>query len=59
METSIAVALIAAIGTVLAALVQKGRQENKDDHALVMTGLARIENKIDTHLQDHSRHGMK
>lgn len=52
-------ALIAAIGTVLAALVQKGRQENKTDHALVMTGLARIETKIDNHLQDHSRQSMK
>jgi len=35
MDSTIVVAIIAAIGGILAALVQKGRKENKDDHNVV------------------------
>jgi hypothetical protein len=58
-ETAVVVALITAVGGVLAALVTKGRQENKDDHASVMRGIERIEGKIDGHINDHAQAGMK
>lgn len=35
MTEAIIVAVIAAVGGVLAALVQKSRKENKDDHGIV------------------------
>lgn len=55
MSEAIVVAAIAAIGGVLAALIQTGRKENKSDHNLVVQGMARIENKIDGHIGDHAR----
>jgi len=51
---AIIVAIIAAVGGVLVALVQKGRKENKDDHAMVVDALGRIEEKIDGHINDHA-----
>jgi len=49
----ITVAVIGAVGTVLAALVQGMRKENRDDHAVVADSLNRIETKIDGHISDH------
>ena len=59
METTIAVALITVIGGVIVALIQVGRSENKTDHAAVVSGIARIETKIDGHLTDHARASIK
>lgn len=52
---AVVVAVISAIGVVLASLVQKGRKENKEDHGLVVKALDRIEHKIDDHIVDHAR----
>lgn len=52
------VAVITAVGGVLAALVQSMRRENKDDHAMVAGTLNRIEGKIDDHIRDHARGDM-
>jgi len=49
----ITVAIIGAVGTVLAALVQGMRKENRDDHAIVADSLNRIETKLDNHIDDH------
>jgi hypothetical protein len=49
----ITVAVIGAVGTVLAALVQGMRKENRDDHAVVADSLNRIETKLDNHIDDH------
>lgn len=51
---AIIVAVIAAVGAVLTALVQKGRKENTRDHAMVVNSLGRIEEKIDHHINDHA-----
>ena len=50
---AIVVASIAAIGGVLAALVQGLRKENRSDHAVVANSLDRIETKLDNHIDDH------
>jgi hypothetical protein len=50
---AIIVATIAAVGAVLAALVQGMRKENRDDHAVVADSLNRIETKLDNHIDDH------
>lgn len=55
MTEQIAIALIGLVGVVLAALIQAGRKENKNDHNLVVQGMQRIENKIDGHIGDHAR----
>jgi hypothetical protein len=66
---AIFVALIASIGGVLAALVQKGRKENRDDHNTVSSLLYdvkddivnlhykvdKVDDKIDGHIQSHRR----
>lgn len=49
----ITVAVIGAVGTVLAALVQGMRKENRSDHAVVADSLNRIETKLDDHIDDH------
>jgi len=53
MSEAIIVAVIAATGGVLAALVQQMRKENSCDHAVVADSLNRIENKLDGHINDH------
>jgi hypothetical protein len=53
MNEAIIVASIAAIGGVLAALVQGLRKENRTDHAVVSDSLNRIETKLDNHIDDH------
>ena len=53
MTEAIIVAVIAAVGGILAALVQSMRKENRNDHAVVANSLNRIETKLDNHLDDH------
>ena len=53
MNEAVVVAVIAAVGTVLAALVQSMRKENRSDHAVVADSLNRIETKLDNHIDDH------
>jgi hypothetical protein len=50
---AVIVAVVAAVGGVLAALVQGLRKENRDDHAMVGQALNRIEVKLDNHIDDH------
>ncbi len=49
------VALIAAVGGILAALVQKGRKENKDDHNVVANLLIGVKDDI-IHLHEKIDH---
>lgn len=53
MSEAVIVAVIAAVGGVLAALVQQMRKENSSDHAVVADSLNRIETKLDNHITDH------
>lgn len=53
MTEAITVAVVAAVGTILAALVQATRKENKTDHQIVANSLDRIEKKLDDHIDDH------
>lgn len=46
MDPTIVVALIAAVGGILAALVQKGRKENKSDHNVVANLLVNVKDDI-------------
>lgn len=55
MSEAVIVAVIAAVGGILAALVQSMRKENRDDHAVVADSLNRIETKIDGHINDHAK----
>jgi uncharacterized membrane protein len=43
---AVTVAIIAAVGTILAALVQKGRKENKEDHGMVVNILSDVKDDI-------------
>jgi len=57
MQTEITVALISAVALIVAgvpaALVERARRENADDHAYVRKILTRVETKLDNHLEDH------
>jgi hypothetical protein len=57
MQTEIIIALISAVALIVAgvpaALVERARRENADDHAYVRRILTRVENKLDNHLEDH------
>lgn len=53
MTEGITVAVIVAVGGVLAALVQGLRKENHADHGIVAVSLDRIENKLDNHIDGH------
>lgn len=57
---AVAVAVIAAVGAVLAALVQAGRKENKSDHGVVadlLKGLhvdvQKVDSKLESHITQH------
>lgn len=57
---SILVACIATMGTVVVALIEKFRKENKQDHDSVMTFLAdlhedveKVDKKLDNHIHWH------
>ena len=52
---AVIVAVITAIGGIIAVLVQKGRKENIRDHGMVVEALGRIEEKIDDHIVDHAK----
>lgn len=70
---AVLVAIITAVGGVLAVLVQKSREENKQDHGKVMEKLVdlhkdvhhvenkidHVEEKLDSHLLDHSKPKVK
>lgn len=70
---AIIVAIVTAVGGLLAVLVQKGRGENKDDHNKVMEKLIdlhkdvhhvevkidHVEDKLDSHLLDHTKVKLK
>ena len=58
---AVTVALIAAVGGILVALVQKGRIENKNDHGVVAsllrelhTDVEVVESKLDKHIDSHN-----
>ena len=63
MIEAIVVASIAAVGGILAALVQKGRKENRDDHNVVAGLVSGVKDelfnlhhkidKVDDQMQDH------
>lgn len=60
-STAIIVAVITAIGGIIAALLHSFRKENREDHALVTEQfrlvhgtLKRIDDKVDSHLIWHS-----
>ena len=55
-------ALLTAIGGIITTLLVVLRGENKEDHAMVVSSLARlsdgmerVESKIDGHVTDHAR----
>lgn len=52
---AVIVAVIGAVGVVLAALVQSLRKENREDHAMVASSLSRIETKLDGHIENHAQ----
>ena len=59
---AIIVAVITAVGGILVAFVNRGRKENKDDHALVMKRLDDLTGEVGTlskitvgHLKWHQR----
>jgi hypothetical protein len=61
MEAVIA-ALLTAIGGIITTLLVVLRGENKEDHAMVVSslgrlndGMERVESKIDGHVTDHAR----
>lgn len=70
---AVIVAVITAIGGILAVLVQKSREENKADHGKVMEKLIdlhkdvhhveikidHVEQQLDSHLLDHSKEKVK
>jgi hypothetical protein len=53
METEIVVSLVGGGFLVLVALIGKIGSDNKKDHGQVHQTLGRIEQKIDTHLENH------
>jgi len=56
MDNSVAVALIAAVGGVMVALVQRSRKENKDDHATVIDHIRLVHNDVKEVRRDVHNH---
>lgn len=56
MDNSIIVALIAAVGAVLAALVQRSRKENRVDHAAVVESIRLVHNDVKEVRRDVHNH---
>lgn len=58
MPIEIIIALISAVAIIVAglpaALIERARKENADDHAYVRKILTRVETKLDNHLEDHA-----
>ena len=46
MDSTIIVAIIAAVSAVIASLIQKGRKENKDDHNVVASLIIGVKDDI-------------
>lgn len=46
MTEAVIVAIIAAVGGILVALVQKGRKENRDDHSVVASLISDVKGEI-------------
>ena len=60
MNEMIAAAFVAAVASVIVALLQRSRKENSDDHMIVMDLLRsvgrkvdRVDDKIDRHVEWH------
>ena len=58
---AVTVALIAAVGGILVALIQQTRKENKEDHGVVASLLtdlhkdvSNVEIKLDRHIESHA-----
>lgn len=65
-EAAVLVAVITAVGGVMVALVNRGRKENKDDHAHVMKRLEDVADTVNTlskltvgHLKWHQKQPVK
>lgn len=56
MGSAVLVALIAGGFSVIVALIQRAKKENRTDHGIVATALGRIEGKLDAHVEDHRAH---
>ena len=41
--------------TVIVALINKSRRENKTDHNMVVRTLERVEGKLDNHIDNHAQ----
>ncbi|CAB5224808.1 hypothetical protein UFOVP740_13 [uncultured Caudovirales phage] len=54
MDAQIVVALVGGCFAVVVALISKIGYENKKDHGQVHQTLGRIEEKIDSHVENHS-----
>jgi hypothetical protein len=53
MDAPILVALIGGGFSVVVALIHKLGKENREDHGTVHRALGRIEQKIDSHVENH------
>ena len=56
MDNTIIVALIAAVGGVMVALVQRSRKENKDDHAVVIRTIRLVHDDVKEVRRDMHNH---
>lgn len=56
MEPTIAAAVVAAVGAVLVALLQRSRKENKDDHAVVVQSIRLVHEDVKEVRRDVHRH---
>jgi hypothetical protein len=53
MDSPVVVALVGGGFSVIVALIHKLTKENREDHGTVHRLLGRIEEKIDSHLENH------
>lgn len=53
MDSPLVVALIGGGFSVVVALIHKLGKENREDHGTVHRALGRIEQKIDSHVENH------
>ena len=56
METPVVVAIVSGAVAIVVAFIQAAKKQNHDDHARVERILGRIEGKLDSHIDDKSRH---
>lgn len=55
MTEAVLVAIITGGFGVIGILIQRSRKENRTDHGMVVDGLKRVEDKVDTHIRDHAK----